>query len=77
MPLVHLLLKSVFFFFRGNGGVSYGHSKGIAMRRESSRRYESPSARSNPNDDEDDADLGATDSGDPQGRHNLRYQAYS
>lgn len=74
MPLALLSLKSILLSFRGNGCVPYGHPKGIAMRRESSRRYESPSARSNPNDDEEDADLGATDSGDPQGRHNLRYQ---
>ena len=75
MPLALFLLKSISLLFRGNGCVLSGHPKGIAMRRESSRRYESPSARSNPNDDEEDADLGATDSGDPQGRHNLRYQA--
>ncbi len=61
---------------RGNGGLPYGSipPKGIALRRESSRRLESVSARSNPADDYDDdeGDLGATDSGDPQGRHNLR-----
>lgn len=59
---------------RGNGGLPYGaaHPKGIALRREGSRRYgDSAGGVSNPNDD-DDNDLGATDSGDPQGQHNLR-----
>lgn len=66
----------VFCKLRGNGGLPYGSGppKGIALRRESSRRYEPVSARSNPADDDDDdeGDLGATDSGDPEGRHNLR-----
>lgn len=61
---------------RGNGGLPYGSGppKGIALRREGSRRAsQAEAAPSNPIDDEDDPDLDPSSSEDPQGQHNLRW----
>ena len=60
---------------RGNGGLPYGSGppKGIALRREGSRRSsQAAAAPSHPIDDEDDPDLAPSSSDDPQGQHNLR-----